>query len=141
MRWWPTALPNTATLYEMATPAKSVQAQFVGKVPTVASAPLLTILKTVDSGPTIPAGDLVTFNINYQNVGGDAATNPEIRDVLPAGLSIESATGNPTISGNVIIWQTASLPAKQSTPQADCSRGQHHRGWHAIDQQCQHYVG
>lgn len=109
-----TSLPNTATLYETATPAKSVQAQFVGKVPTVASAPLLTILKTVDSGPTIPAGDLVTFNINYQNVGGDAATNPEIRDVLPAGLSIESATGNPTISGNVIIWQTASLPAKQS---------------------------
>ena len=109
-----TSLPNTATLYETATPAKSVQAQFVGQVPTVSSAPLLTISKTVDSGPTVPAGDLVTFNINYQNVGGDAATNPKIRDVLPAGLTLESATGNPSISGNVITWQTTSLPAKSS---------------------------
>lgn len=97
-----TSLPNTATLYETATPAKSVQAQFVGQVPTVSSAPLLTISKTVDSGPTVPAGELVTFNINYQNVGSDAATNPKLRDVLPAGLTLESATGNPTISGNVI---------------------------------------
>ena len=109
-----TSLPNTATLYETATPAKSVQAQFVGQVPTVSSTPLLTISKTVDSGPTVPAGDLVTFNINYQNVGGDAATNPKIRDVLPAGLTLESVTGNPSISGNVITWQTTSLPAKQS---------------------------
>ena len=109
-----TSLPNTATLYETAAPSKSVQAQFVGQVPTVASAPLLSISKTVDSGSTVPAGDLVTFNINYQNVGSEAATNPKLRDVLPAGLIIESATGNPTISGNVITWQTSSLPAKHS---------------------------
>jgi len=109
-----TKLPNIATLHETATPAKSVQAQFLGEVPTVSSAPLMTISKTVEGEPTVPAGELVTFNINYGNAGGDAATNPTIRDVLPPGLTLESATGNPTISGNVITWQTTSLPAKQS---------------------------
>ncbi len=111
-----TKLPNTAVLYETLTPSKSVQSQFVGAVPIVSSAPFLTINKTSDTGAYVAAGGKVSFDIAYENSGGDSANNPVIVDVLPPGLSLVSASGNPKISGDgsIITWSASSLAAKDS---------------------------
>ena len=51
----------------------------------------LVIGKTVDNG-TPNEGDTVTFTVTVTNSGPAQATNVSIDDVLPAGLTIGSAT-------------------------------------------------
>ena len=58
---------------------------------TVGNATDLVIGKTVDNG-TPNEGDTVTFTVTVTNSGPAQATNVSIDDVLPAGLTIGSAT-------------------------------------------------
>jgi uncharacterized repeat protein (TIGR01451 family) len=77
----------------------------------------LSLTKTVDqSAPGI--NDNVTFTIRLSNDGPDTATNVEVRDVLPAGLSYvsnspdrgsyNSATGEWTV-GTIAVGETLEL--------------------------------
>ena len=60
---------------------------------TVGNSTDLVIGKTVDNG-TPNEGDTVTFTVTMTNSGPAQATNVSIDDVLPAGLTIGSATPN-----------------------------------------------
>src|SRR5262249_5604702 len=51
----------------------------------------LAITKSV-SNPTPNVGDVVTFTITLSDLGPDDATNVRVSDLLPAGLTFESAT-------------------------------------------------
>jgi uncharacterized repeat protein (TIGR01451 family) len=51
----------------------------------------LRLAKTV-SNPTPNVGDAVVFTVTLSNKGPDAATNVQVSDLLPAGLSFVSAT-------------------------------------------------
>lgn len=54
--------------------------------------PVLQIDKTLVPNPLVPdgkyhQGDLVTFKINFANVGTTAATNVRVRDIFPNSLT------------------------------------------------------
>jgi uncharacterized repeat protein (TIGR01451 family) len=49
------------------------------------------VTKTVDNGSP-PLGGNVTFTITASNIGGNAASNLRVRDLLPAGLDLVSYT-------------------------------------------------
>src|SRR6516225_2262447 len=51
----------------------------------------LALTKTVDM-PTPNVGTTVTFTVTLTNAGPDPATNVTVQDLLPAGLSLVSAT-------------------------------------------------
>src|SRR5262249_27162999 len=51
----------------------------------------LSVSKTV-SNPTPNVGDTITFTVTLSNQGPAAATNVQLTDLLPAGLTFVSAT-------------------------------------------------
>jgi large repetitive protein len=51
----------------------------------------LSLLKTVSAGP-YNVGDVVTYSITVNNAGPDLATNVEVTDILPTGLSFIGST-------------------------------------------------
>lgn len=75
---------------------------------------VLTISKTAP--PSIPGGEEFDYVIHYGNFGPDAAVNVQVRETLPAGVTLVHA-GNapgeiaPAIAGGVITWEIGTLPA------------------------------
>ena len=63
---------------------------------------------------TVAAGDTATFTITLTNDGPRDATNVEVADTFPAGLTLDTATPTQgTFSGGV--WDVGTLPAGAST--------------------------
>ena len=122
-----TPLRNAATAWEGPNTQNAVQASIVGKPARVLSAPLLELDKSVEnSATTVTAGGDITFNINYRNVGSDAANNLVITETLPPGLSLVQASGAYTQNGNTLTWTLPTMAAKTSgtlkvTARADAS--------------------
>jgi uncharacterized repeat protein (TIGR01451 family) len=74
----------------------------------------LALTKTVND-PTPNVGDTVTFTVTLSNNGPDAATNVSITDVVPAGLSLVTATPSQgTYSGGVWTVGTVTTSAAQT---------------------------
>jgi uncharacterized repeat protein (TIGR01451 family) len=74
----------------------------------------LSLAKTL-VGQVGSIGDNVTFAITINNAGPDPATNVQVRELLPAGLSLISAT--PTLGDyntTTGIWQLPNLPVTQT---------------------------
>ncbi len=71
----------------------------------------ISLRKFVSAG-NVRVGDILTYTINVQNSGPNTATNVDITDVLPAGLSYLSSSGanSFTISGDSIVATLNSLP-------------------------------
>lgn len=99
-----TLLVNTVTLdSEETDPATDTETT------TVASAPILTIIKTVDLAFANP-GDTATYTVTVANTGNDTAINTVLTDTLPAGLTFADdgkitktfPLGNILPGGNVI---------------------------------------
>jgi uncharacterized repeat protein (TIGR01451 family) len=69
----------------------------------------LSVLKTV-SNPTPNVGDTITFTVTLSNQGPDAATNVQLTDLLPAGLTFVSATPSQgTYSGGTGFWDVGTV--------------------------------
>ena len=68
------------------------------------------------SDNTPKKGDLITYTIIVRNDGPDAATNVEVEDILPAGLTYVSASGSDgiTIFGSTIVAQFNSIASGAS---------------------------
>src|SRR5262249_53894134 len=64
----------------------------------------LALAKTV-SNPRPNVGDTVTFTVTLTNNGPPAASNVKVNALLPAGLSLISATpGQGTYNGTTGLW-------------------------------------
>jgi uncharacterized repeat protein (TIGR01451 family) len=82
------------------------QASMTLVVPGVADLELAKLVN--DTTPDL--GDQVTFTVTLTNRGPNPATNVRVRDVLPAGLTLVSATppDGTTFAGG--LWQIPNLP-------------------------------
>jgi len=79
---------------------------------TVTSAPILTVAST-DAPDPVAAGANLTYTLSYSNLGSANATSVVIADTIPANTTFVSA-GSGTLSGSVVSWSVASLPAGAS---------------------------
>jgi uncharacterized repeat protein (TIGR01451 family) len=61
----------------------------------------LELDKQVDPA-TGPIGQTFTYTLVYRNLGPDPATNVEVTDLIPAGLTIQSASAGCTVTGQSV---------------------------------------
>ena len=86
-------------------PTENDQAE-VTSIPRVAN---LSLLKTVNN-PTPQVGEIVTFTIDLNNTGPDAANNIVIRDTIQNGYSnITNISNSGILVGNILTWNIPSL--------------------------------
>jgi uncharacterized repeat protein (TIGR01451 family) len=75
----------------------------------VATAADIGITKTV-SNPTPAVGNIVTFTVTAHNAGPNATTALQVTDVLPAGLTFDSATPSQgTYTRATGIWNVGAM--------------------------------
>jgi len=61
-------------------------------------------------------GDIITFTLQIDNAGPNAATGVAIQDILPIGYSaISNISNDGTLTGNIIEWSGLSVPAEGLT--------------------------
>ena len=75
---------------------------------------MLELIKQSMTGDSAAAGDVVVFSISVANHGSADATNLNLVDTLPPGLTLVDASGQYTAQGDSISWSAPVLPAKQS---------------------------
>src|SRR5205814_7247663 len=55
-------------------------------------------------------GDEVSYRLDYTNVGQNAATGVQLKDVLPGGLTfITNSCGHCSVSGQEITWSLGTI--------------------------------
>lgn len=73
----------------------------------------LSLAKTVsDTNPTF--GQAISYTLSLSNAGPQTATNVEVRDDLPVGFNITSATGFGAYDAATGIWSVGNVPAGQT---------------------------
>jgi uncharacterized repeat protein (TIGR01451 family) len=84
--------------------------------PNSATSANLGLTKAVTSGASITVGQTATFLLTVSNAGPDTATNLQIRDTLPSGLSYLSNTTPTagTFNASTMIWDVPLLANGQS---------------------------
>jgi uncharacterized repeat protein (TIGR01451 family)/gliding motility-associated-like protein len=70
---------------------------------TVISNTDFAVVKTADK-QVVEAGDVVTYNLTIRNMGEQIAENAILVDTLSSHLTFMLATGNYSVSGNIITW-------------------------------------
>ena len=66
------------------------------------------------SNPAPNVGDTITFTVTLTNKGPDAATNVEVSDQLPAGLSFVSAIPSQGVYGpGSGIWTVGTVTRRR----------------------------
>jgi uncharacterized repeat protein (TIGR01451 family) len=73
------------------------------KIVTVRNAPILQVSKTANVEFVQP-GDLIAYSIEFTNDGNVDATTVTIEDLLPAGTTFISASGDGVFNGNRVTW-------------------------------------
>jgi uncharacterized repeat protein (TIGR01451 family) len=75
------------------------------------------ILAIVAGGPEIVGpGERITYTLTITNRGVNPATGVVVNNTLPAGATYVSGSGG-TLSGNVVSWTLADLPANGGVAQ------------------------
>ena len=99
-------IPNSANAYNDQNPTIISSPPVIIHVNDAA----LTIIKTADKA-NYNVGDTVIYNIDVLNNGPDTATDLEVTDTLPAGLTFGTATNGGTYNAvtRVITWNLPSL--------------------------------
>lgn len=71
----------------------------------------LTVYKYLDYDSDVRGGNIITFDLSYQNSGQASARHVVLTDTLPAGLSYVSFSGDftPTVSGNQVVWNLGTM--------------------------------
>jgi uncharacterized repeat protein (TIGR01451 family) len=75
----------------------------------------LHVTKTVDD-PTPNVGDTITFTITLSNAGPDNATNVRLKDLLPSGLALVSATPSQgSYDNSTGVWAVGDVASAAAT--------------------------
>ncbi len=110
----PDILVNTASVSR---PPDYTEVNTSNNIATV-SVPILTgttrMVVTKDDGRTVvsTAGETVTYEIIYRNIGSVDAVNVTLRDELPAGATFISCSDN-CVTGNPVVWNIGSVFVSQ----------------------------
>ena len=103
-------LANVATLDDGTPLASSPPAV------TTVSVAMLSLTKTITGADSVAAGDLVGYTLTYMNASPTVqASGVVVVDTLPAGLTFVSATGSPSVSGQVVTWSIGTLGQRSGT--------------------------
>ena len=78
----------------------------------VQSAPLFDIDLDDDLDP-VSVGSLLTYAIDYSNLGNASVLNPKLLFPLPAGVTFWCATGDAAVSDGVVEWNLPTLDANR----------------------------
>jgi uncharacterized repeat protein (TIGR01451 family) len=73
----------------------------------------VVVFKT--GGTNALAGSTVNYFITATNAGPSTASNVVVQDELPAGVTLQTVSGNYSVSNNFIIWAAADLPGGTAT--------------------------
>ncbi|MEA1965036.1 MAG: hypothetical protein U9O41_07930 [Candidatus Aerophobetes bacterium] len=77
---------------------------------TIINSEAILILSKADYPDPVPAGNLLTYTLTYQNTGTATTTGTVITDTLPNEVTYVSATPAPSsISGKVLTWEIGDL--------------------------------
>ncbi|MDD5751371.1 MAG: DUF11 domain-containing protein, partial [Candidatus Peribacteraceae bacterium] len=109
-------ISNAATVSTSATDPNSAN-NTSGTVSTTVTCnggtPTYTITKS-DSRTSVNAGEALTYTITVTNSSSVNATNVQVSDILPSGLSFVSASDSGYLSGSTVYWTISSLTAGAS---------------------------
>ncbi len=104
----PAAVTNSATIAR----ADQFDPNTANNIASVAATPQqadLAVSKTV-SNPTPNVGDMITYTVTLTDNGPSTATNAQVTDLLPVGLSLVSATPSQgTYDPNSGIWNVGTV--------------------------------
>ena len=98
-----TVVHQLAYVTSAANEAAVVQDTAVSSTPTMAVA-------ISDSPNLVGPGSNLTYTLTYGN-RSTSAQSPTLQFVIPSGTNLVSATGTPTTSGNLLIWNLGSVIA------------------------------
>ncbi len=89
--------------------------QFIGISDLFYNAPGvdLSLNKSV-SNATPTAGSAISYTLSLSNTGTDAASNVQVRDILPTGFNFTSASGFGSYDEASGIWQVSSVASGQT---------------------------
>jgi uncharacterized repeat protein (TIGR01451 family) len=75
------------------------------------------VLLTMTAPATVLPGGLITYEINYNNVGPASSVGAKITDALPAGVSFVSATGGGIFNATTrkVVWNLGTVPVGTGT--------------------------
>ena len=98
-----TPLVNTATL-DYSDDNNNFIERLTDDARTTVTAPVLTIIKTVDVSTADPS-DLLTYTITYKNIGSGVATGVEITDTLPPNTTfVDASPPEDFQGGSIVFW-------------------------------------
>ena len=75
--------------------------------------PVLTVTKSADSS-SVNVGDQITYTITVRNDGEGPATDVEVTDTLPTGVTYVSSDGSYDTDTRTITWTVGTLNADES---------------------------
>jgi uncharacterized repeat protein (TIGR01451 family) len=76
---------------------------------TTVNSTAVLILSKADSPDPVPAGDILTYTLTYENTGTANATGTVITDILPDEVTFLSASPSPDTSDGILTWNIGEL--------------------------------
>ena len=71
--------------------------------------PVADVVVFKDGGTNVYAGAIVNYTITASNAGPSTASGVVVQDTLPAGSTLQSASGSYTVSNGVVTWNGITL--------------------------------
>ncbi|HRY63300.1 MAG TPA: isopeptide-forming domain-containing fimbrial protein, partial [Patescibacteria group bacterium] len=105
-----TNLVNTVTITSGQKSATAKATTLITEIPAYE----VEIDKTVNKA-TAYVGDELIYTLNYAVTGNTVASDVIITDTLPSEVSLVSATGNPSVSGQTLTWNLGDLQPSFTT--------------------------
>ena len=104
---------NTARAWAGNDPVATAGSPLTASVDTAMTCADMTIEK-VANAESVRSGDTITYTITVRNIGNGTAEQVVFDDVLPANLTLISATGEPELRDGNPTWTIPSLGAGES---------------------------
>ncbi len=99
-----TPIQNVATMAQPGSPDP-----LTASATTVVRQVALSVAKNSDVPQVQPGGE-VAYTLAYSNTGGRSATDVTVRETLPSGTTLISATAGANQVGQSLIWEVGVLP-------------------------------